>query len=146
MRAIGNSWLDLGRAPTSRQRRELAFVAIAVAAIASDSVVLALVDLATKKSDASFVSARALVTDLAPPASPSASGEMAVTVPAPAIPVQVREPAAAPVEPANRAAPSEVWKQRVWWKGNSHPKPRSAYRQRSARFRSFFRGSISSER
>ena len=144
MRAIGNSSLDLGRAPTFRQSRELAFVAIAVAAIASASVILALVDLATKKPDASFVSAWAVVTDFAS-ASPTAPSEK-VTAPASAIPLQVREPAAAAAEPATRVAPNEVWKQRDWWKGNSHPKPRSAYWRRSARFRSLPRGSISSER
>jgi len=146
MRAIGNPWSDLDHAPTFRQRRELAFVAIAIAAIASASVVLALVDLATKKSDVSFVSARTVVTDLAPSASPPAPSEKALTVPPPAIPLQVQERAAAPVEPTNRAAPNDVWKQRDWWKGNAHTKPRSAYWQRSARFRSFPRGSISSER
>jgi hypothetical protein len=148
MQAIGNSWSDLGRAPTFRQRRQVAFVAIAVAAIAGASVVLALVDLTSRKSDAPFVSVRAIVTDLAPSASAPALSERAIPVPAsaPAIPVQVQERAAAPVEPTNRVAPNDVWKQRDWWKGNAHTKPRSAYWQRSARFRSFPRGSISSER
>ena len=58
MRSIGNSWSDLGQAPTLRHRREIMLVAIAVVAIASASVILSLVDVAATKPDASFVRAR----------------------------------------------------------------------------------------
>ena len=39
MPSIGNSWSDLGQAPTLRHRRDIALVAIAVGAIAGASVI-----------------------------------------------------------------------------------------------------------
>jgi len=121
MRVIGN-WSDLGQAPSFRQRRELALVAIGIGAIASASVVLALVDLTSKKSDVSFVSGRAIVTNTAPSPSSLGPNDKAMPVKTPDIPLQFSGRAAAPIDPRIGEARQKIdaWNQRDWWKGNRH--------------------------
>src|SRR6516225_796449 len=136
MRLIGNSWSELGQAPTIRQSRDLALVAIAVGAIASASVGFALVDLASTKTNVSFVPARAFVTDAS--ATPQRRSEQEVSTPKPTSAVPVGNRILAPAKPSiSEIAPkSQVSNERYWWNGNRHTRAHSAYWQRPARFRS----------
>jgi hypothetical protein len=146
MRSIGNSWSALGQAPTLRHRREIALVAVGVVAIASASAILSLVDVAAIKPDASFVPARAIITDTRP-STLKAEGVQAATPQSPTL--AVREPVAVPPEPppipGEATQKSNVWNERVW-RGDRQRRSRGVYWQRSAHTRLLSQGSISSER
>jgi hypothetical protein len=146
MRSIGNSWSDLGQAPTLRHRREIALVAIGVVAIASASVILSLVDVAATKPDASFVPARAIIMDTRP-STPTAGGDQATT-PQSSTTLSVSEPVAEPPKPSpsEAAQKSEVSSDREWRRGDQQRRSRRVYWQRSAHTRLLSQGSISSER
>jgi hypothetical protein len=147
MRSIGNSLSDLGQAPTLRHRREIMLVAIGVAAIAGASVILSLVDVAATKPDASFVPARAIVTDTRP-STPTAGGDRATTPQSSTTTLSVSEPVAEPPKPSPSEASqkSEVSSDREWRRGDQQRRSRGVYWQRSAHTRLLSQGSISSER
>ena len=147
MRSIGNSWSELGQAPTLRHRREIALVAIGVVAVASASVILSLLDVAATKPHASFVPARAIITDTRP-STPTAEGDQAATPQSPTTTLSVREPVVAPLEPSpsEAAQKSDVSSNREWRKGDRQRRSRGVYWQRSAHTRLLSQGSISSER
>jgi hypothetical protein len=147
MRSIGNSWSDLGQAPTLRHRREIALVAIGVVAVASASVILSLLDVAATKPHASFVPARAIITDTRP-STPTAEGDQAATPQSPTATRSVREPVVAPLEPSpsEAAQKSDVSSNREWRREDRQRRSRGVYWQRSAHTRLLSQGSISSER
>ena len=147
MRSIGNSLSDLGQAPTLRHRREIMLVAIGVAAIAGASVILSLVDVAATKPDASFVPARAIVTDTRP-STPTAEGDQAATPQSSTAILSAREPVAAPPEPSpsEAAQKSDVSSDREWRRGDRQRRSRGVYWQQSVHTRLLSQGSISSER